>query len=314
MRKIPENFEKITTLQELNDYLDKNTFKIKISFLGGRKFEHKGSKGDLTLNDIVRMFGNKVYDFRYGSKLLEKKDLVNKITKRIRELDEEGNQKLAKRGWFTRLMHFIQKSNVVIKEKSTTREDVLDEISSSVSSLEDKYNLKLTEVNYALDVFNMRSYSNDRNPFPDLTQEIKSTKSALTEFVKVNSQKNAEELMNSVEKLINKAEGLTNEPDQYKLFNERLEELILKLLDIDYYLSAFMFAAVSNARGEEDIEKIVISNAKLKNHRKFDPMEFYAGRYYKDYKDSKDSKCWWPEIKVNIKMPKVLESCSDSFK
>lgn len=321
MRKIPEDFKQITTLQALDNYLSKDEITIKIGFCGGRKFEHKGSEGDLTLNDIVRMFGKKVYEsHKYSDNLLENKDLVKTIKDRIKALDNEANDKLSNRGLFTRLMHYIRKNDLVIKKQSPltsvstyTRKDVLDEISSLVNDLKNEHDLKAKQVKNAFNVVfdhdHSRYYS---NPFPDLTQEIKSTKSALTEFVKVNSQKNAEELMNKVKELIKKAKGLFNKNRQDVLCNERLEELIFALVNIDYNLAAFMFAAFCYAR-EEDVDTIFICSEKLKKLHIFGVIRMSAKPYYKDYKESKDSNRWWPEIKVNIFKGIVLRICDESF-
>ena len=153
MKKLPKDFKQITTLQALDKYLTKDQITVKITFFGGRKYEHKGNKGVLTLNDIVRMFGKIVYDSQeLHHELLKNKNLVKEIKKRIKTLDIDANNELTKKGLFARLIHYILKSDVVIKEKSTyTRKDVLDEISSSVDELENKHTLKVKQVRNAFD-------------------------------------------------------------------------------------------------------------------------------------------------------------------
>ena len=321
MGKLPTDFIQIKNLEKLKDYLSEDKITVKITFWGGRKFKHKGSKGDLTLNDIVRMFGKKVYDSRYGGGKYsqEKRDLVNKISLRLGALDTKGKDKLKKKGWLTRLMHKIRKSAVVLKieDDTYTRKNVLEDIKESLRDLETRENQILLRVETRFD----ESFGTDAygyTPFPTLTQELDDTKSAFTEFVKNPKKQKAKEFRIEVQKLSKSAQKLSD--DDSKTFNNKLIELIHKLATDEVItknglkLSGFMLAMYCCAIGKKPSD-FVVDNQNLKKIRDFDILKNYTIDFYKKSIEPEESGAkWWPYLNIeHLEFPDNLQRLRESF-
>ena len=213
MTKIPEDFKEIHTLDGLKKYLKKTKAK-NIGFFGGRKFVHGDSKGELTLNHIVRKFGFIVGQFSHASQHTIV-DNIKDISEKIKYLDNKATEKVLRKGWIARLMTAIRKNDVVITIGLFTphsREDVINKINRFKTDLTKIREDKAANVGKLFD-----------DSFKEYRRTVQEARNALVNFVKLDNKQNAEHLKNAVEELL--------KIDQYSM---RLEELIHKFLtDVD---------------------------------------------------------------------------------
>ncbi len=236
MTKIPKEFKEIHTLDGLKRYLDKTKAKD-IGILGGRKFVHGDSKGELTLNHIVRKFGFIVGQFSDADASQHTiADNIKYINKKIKNLDNNATEKVLRKGWFARLLTAIRKNDVVIaigfiEIKQHSREDIIKKIN--------RFNTDLTEIRKAKAADVGKLFDDSFKVYSDTAQKARE---ALVDFVKLDNDKNAENLKNAVEELL--------KIDRYSM---KLEELIYKFLtDVDTNLflplAKFIFQLYTSAK------------------------------------------------------------------
>ncbi len=243
MTKIPEDFKEIHTLDGLKEYLKKTKAK-NIGFFGGRKFVHGDSKGELTLNHIVRKFGFVVAKFwPEVDHLTEFEEQMLEIQNRIAVLDNEASKKVKKKNWLIRIMTRIRHEDRVIIANFLTsfpvyvyRKDVLKSISDFKTNLTKIREAKAADVGKLFD-----------DSFKEVSPTVQSARDALVNYVKLDNEKNSEHLKNAVKELLKK-ELLKN--DQYSM---TLEELIHKFLtNVDKKLflplAQFIFQLYASAK------------------------------------------------------------------